>query len=429
MSRGGPEGALMLLSAGTAIRREASREHAQALSRLVDWERLTLSLAARRLLPQLGERIVELSAGHAPNRFAAAVEQAVAKTRRQGALLELVAMRLTRAFAVAGIDSMMLKGAFLGEAIYGDPGRRAAGDIDLLVGPNDLSAAVEIARRTGYGAPSDHVGSDGLPLLHYALAHESGQLPPLELHWRVHWYERAFSRDMLARAVEDPRWGLRAGPVDELASLLLFYARDGFLDLRLATDLGAWWDAFGSQLQQGSLAAILERYPDLKSVLLASAVAAERVVGVPADRLIGRSQRLSRRDRLAASLAEPNPKANQAQRSADAGLVDWLLTPPGGQSEFRQRQLLLPGGALTAGHPRESERRLFLTAEHLTRVLGRFGLRIARLLRDSCFSPFALRRDQELSPIGADPWSTHLQARPASRRPSAVEPSHDIHMR
>jgi hypothetical protein len=381
MSRGAPEAALTLLSAGTASRRTASRAQAAALARSVDWERLTATLAARRLLPQLGERITEMCAGQVPGRFASAVEEAVSQTRRQAALLQLVSVQLTRALTAAGIRSMILKGAFLGEAIYDDPGRRVAGDIDLLVASADLSAAVEIAKTVGYGAPTDHVGSDGLPLLHYALAHELGQLPPLELHWRIHWYERSFAADMLARAVEDDRVGLSAGLPDELTGLLLFYARDGFLDLRLATDLGAWWDTFGARLRPGALAPILERYPTLTGALLASVAAAEGVVGIPADRLIGSSRRLNRRTSLAASLADPNPKPNPAQLRADAGLVDWLLTPRGGSREFFQRQLLVASGVL-AERSREAERPTLSSVGHATRVLGRFALRIARLLRD-----------------------------------------------
>jgi hypothetical protein len=245
----------------------------------------------------------------------------------------------------------------------------------------DLSPAVEIAKTVGYGAPTDHVGSDGLPLLHYALAHERGQLPPLELHWRIHWYERSFAADMLERAVEDDRVGLSASLSDELTGLLLFYARDGFLDLRLATDLGAWWDTFGPRLQPRALVPMLERYPTLTGALLASVAAAERVVGLPADRLIGSVRPLNRRSWLAASLAEPNPKPNPAQLRADASLVDWLLTPPGGRREFFQRQLLVVSGVL-AERSRESERPTLSSVGHATRVLGRFALRIARLLRD-----------------------------------------------
>ena len=46
--------------------------------------------------------------------------------------------------------------------------------------------AVEVVRTLGYAVPTDHVEQGGLPLLHFVLAHERGELPPVELHWRVH---------------------------------------------------------------------------------------------------------------------------------------------------------------------------------------------------------------------------------------------------
>jgi hypothetical protein len=373
-----PEAALILLSAGTAARRRATLERATALARSLDWEKLAAMLSARRLLPQLGERIVELAAGHAPERFTLAVAQELAQTRRQGALLELVAKRLTRALADVGVDSLMLKGAFLGEAIYGDPGRRAAGDIDLLVAPENLRRAVAVAQQAGYGEPADHIGTDGLPLLHLALAHERGELPPLELHWRVHWYERTFASEMLVRAHHDPLWGLRAQPADELASLLLFYARDGFLDLRLASDLGAWWDACGSQLPSGALAPTFERYPALERALLAALTVAERVVGLPAARLIGAPRRSGARVRLAARLANPGARGDPSQLYADAGFVDWLLAPRGGQLEFVRRQLLPPRKVLDERSRLTNERQVSPLG-HSLRVLGRYGMTMARL--------------------------------------------------
>jgi hypothetical protein len=90
----------------------------------------------------------------------------------------------------------------------------------------------------------------GLPLLHFVLVHERGELPPVELHWRVHWYERSFARERLLPPAVDPPGDWRPAPADELAALLLFYARDGFIDLRLASDLGAWWDVHGAELSR-----------------------------------------------------------------------------------------------------------------------------------------------------------------------------------
>ena len=63
---------LILLSAGTAVRRLGLREEAGRLLGEVDWSRLTETLRQRRLLPTLGPRIVELAQGRASEDFAAA---------------------------------------------------------------------------------------------------------------------------------------------------------------------------------------------------------------------------------------------------------------------------------------------------------------------------------------------------------------------
>ncbi len=132
-----------------------------------------------------------------------------------------------------------------------------------------------MVRGLGYGAPTDHIQECGLPLLHFVLTHERGELPPVELHWRVHWYERAFARERpLPPSAVAGDW--RPAPADELAALLLFYASDGFVGLRLASDLGAWWDAYGAELRADGLEELLRSYPALAPVLPTAARAAER---------------------------------------------------------------------------------------------------------------------------------------------------------
>ncbi len=305
---------------------------------------------------------------------------------------------------------MTLKGASLAEAIYGDPGSRASSDIDLLVAASDLPAAVEILRQAGYGPPSGYVGDDGLPLLHLLLNHERSELPPVELHWRIHWYENHFAYDMLTRGETDRRGCLRPALADDFASLLLFYARDGFQDLRLATDLGAWWDKFGLRLQPSALRQTVVGYPALAKALLAALRVAEEVVGVPAASLVGSSRRLDVRARLATCLADPHPDLSFAQLNADMGLVDWLLTPHGGQRDFVVRQLLPPRDVLEERSRKRGERRAS-AAGHGVRVLARYGIALARIsgpsparldhrfARRTRANPFRNRHSTYLSPL------------------------------
>jgi hypothetical protein len=223
------------------------------------------------------------------------------------------------------------------------------------------------------------VNPDGLPALHFALEHERGELPPVELHWRIHWYERDFAHErLLPRSVHEAgNW--QPAPPDQLAALLLFYARDGFVGLRLAADIAAWWDTFGTQVPDGVLDALSTEYPALSRALTAAAETAERTVGLPARQLSRRTGRSSLHERVAMRVARPDPHASRAQLYAEMGLVDWLLAPPGQLRELVRRHLLLPREvraqqALHAGRSRPAT-----SLGHSARVLGRYGLAVTRL--------------------------------------------------
>jgi hypothetical protein len=380
MSQARVERQLILLSAGTAARRCAMLEHAQRLAGRVDWSQLTEMLRSRRLLTLLGPRIVALAAGRVSDDFSEAVDRAIAEGRRQGAFLQLISTQIIAALADAGIRSTPLKGPLLGELLYGDPGRRLSGDIDLLVAPEQLHAAVEVVRGLGYRAPTDHVERHGMPQLHFALVHERGELPPVELHWRIHWYERGFAAQRLLPRTADHATDWRPAPADELAALLLFYARDGFVDLRLATDVGAWWDVFATQLAPDALALLANEHPDLARVLVVASRVAEKVVGIVAERVPREISEHGLRDRLAIRLANPNPRASAPQLYAEIGLVDALLMPRGHFGAFVKRQLLPPREVL-AERARKTQQRRTTPLGHGVRVLGRYGLTITRLLR------------------------------------------------
>jgi hypothetical protein len=368
---------LMLIAVGIAARREAMREQAGSLAERIDWGRFAQTLRARRLLASLGSHVLELTGEAASDAFATDVAQAIESGRRQGTFLQLVAMRAISTLAEAGIRSTPLKGPILGEAIYGDVGRRWSSDVDLLVPVDRLRDAVAALATMGYRPPSDHVDAHGLPLLHFSLAHEDERLPQLELHWRVHWYERQFAQERLLAPPDTASDGWRPAPVDELAALLLFYARDGFIDLRLATDLSAWWDTLGGRASPGFLSAVVDRYPALGRALAASASAAERIAGLPAA-MLG-LPRLGWRERAAVRLANPHPHSSHPQLYADVSLIDGLLAPAGGMPAFARRQLLPPREVLRQRAQLTRSRRGNTRAGNGARMLVRYGLAMTRL--------------------------------------------------
>jgi hypothetical protein len=387
-TRSGPETEqqLIALAAATGARRAAMRGTLEGLTAAADWPRLTAELGGARLLPTLGPRIVEIAAGRAPEDFGAAVTASIEACRRQDALLALISARVEGALSGAGIRATGLKGSALGEAVYGEPGRRLSGDIDLLVAPGQLDEAVAVVRDLGYGRPTDHVEANGLPLLHFALSHERGELPPVELHWRIHWYEDRFAEDCLLTS-ELGRSDWRPQPVHELAALLLFYARDGFTGLRQAADIGAWWDRFGAGLEQGALDRVVHAYPRLGPALEAASLVSEQVIGVPLSETLGREPRLGSRGRVAVRFVDPRPYASAAQLFAEIGLIDGLLTPSDAFGAYLRRQVAPPLEVIRDHAEKAQSKKVGSPLGYSIRILGRYTLAFGRLLH----IPFAER--------------------------------------
>lgn len=370
---------LARLSAATRARREAEGERLEWLAGAVDWSALTQLLLGSRTLTMLGPRILAIGGEQASDEFRAALSAALERGRHQEVLLQLAGGLAMNALAAAEIRAAALKGPLLGEAIYGEPGRRPSSDVDLLVPAEDLHRAVEVARELGYEGPIDRPMADGLPLLHFSLTHKGGELPPLELHWRIHWYERRFARERLLPPSPESANDWRPAPGDELAALLLYYARDGFTGLRQASDLGAWWDRLGLEVSDGTLEQTSAAYPALASALTAALTRAASAVGLP--RSLDR-RALRSRQRLAVQLATREPiYRSKEQLFADIGLIDGLLTPPGGLTAFVRRQVVPPREVIRERAEKDGEAPVASPLAYALSVLARFSLALASLLR------------------------------------------------
>src|SRR2546423_4192093 len=291
---------LALLLAGTEGRRRQARARIVELGAAADPTCVVAYLSERRLLALVGSRLLDVIPD-APAPLRDAVAAAIDQNRLEAMAIEGVTTRLTGRLEAEGIATLPLKGPRLAEALYGDVGLRASADVDLLVPTDRLEQAVATARAEGYRAPREDVRPDDLPDLHFELSHP--RLPTVELHWRVHWYDSGFSQDALRRSEPAEDGVRRPPPADELAMLLLFYARDGFHGLRHAADIAAWGDhheAFGATA--GLLDEHAAAYPDIRSALRAAAIGAARHAGVPAPALLSGVDHLDRRERLAVAL-------------------------------------------------------------------------------------------------------------------------------
>jgi hypothetical protein len=339
MSRGiDSENELMLLLSATRRRREAAGPRLRTLIAKVDPDRFVELARRQRLLAILGERMLEVDGPRRPE-----IDQAarLERTRQevQMLLFEAATSTLMERLESDGVPTLPLKGTVLARRAHGDAALRPITDIDLLVDASLMPKAVEIAKTVGY-ALATHEGIVP-PQLHYRLDDPRANLPVLELHWRVHWYESEFATAMLERAV---RVGAErvAQPQDEIAALLLFYQRDGFVGLRLACDIAGWWDRQGGDVPPGALGKLAAKHPGLERAWVAAALTAEQVVGVPGRQLLGQSPSTGRRRvRAAVRLSNWDLRGTEDRISTDVTLVDALCTPRGGFGAFANRTLLL----------------------------------------------------------------------------------------
>jgi hypothetical protein len=363
---------LVLALCGTAERRRREAEAAAALVPRVDARRLGTLLERLRLTGLVGGRLQGLGVRVDP-RLEEEIRSWTAQVRERGRTHELTTLTILAELEQAGIRALALKGSVLARELYGDVGVRSPGDIDLLVAPGHLPAAVQVVQRMGWAHQAVASRTTALPLLHETLAHPA--LPRVELHWRVHWYETRFAADALARADRAaPHEPLIMDSADGLAALMLFYARDGFAGLRIPADAATWWD---TRCEGCDLDALVEhtatRYPQLGGPLRLGAEILAALVGLPTSLETSRF-----RFGVAAQLATPFEEVTLAQVKTKVGLVDLLLAPRRGAraSVRRERQKIPPGleRPLTRQDPLAAR---LARAEHVLRTLRRWTLALA----------------------------------------------------
>jgi hypothetical protein len=78
------------------------------------------------------------------------LQQAYQTNLHKAMFLSRELIRILDCLSAAGLEVMPYKGLALAEAVYGDIALRQAGDIDLLIRPQDLPRIIEVVRELGY---------------------------------------------------------------------------------------------------------------------------------------------------------------------------------------------------------------------------------------------------------------------------------------
>jgi hypothetical protein len=155
-----------------------------ALSRITDtdWENIVNLSKRQGLTPILYKRLKEIS-----DRFEIPAEIIeITKNYYLSNIVRNVRIqhnlgRILKLFNETGIEAIVLKGAYLSEAVYGNIALRTMSDIDILVKSSDISQAEQLILSLGYITHSQNrqIGNKHFV---YERPHDS---TPLELHWHI----------------------------------------------------------------------------------------------------------------------------------------------------------------------------------------------------------------------------------------------------
>ncbi len=141
--------------------------------------RRPLRVGSARLLPAVH---LNLRGFVAPGPWLEAAKTEYLRARYSNLLRFDDAALVLRVFRERGLDFLLLKGAALIAAHYGDPGQRPMVDLDVLVREEQAGGAIEVLGALGY-APAAPADAPARALVHSIPFTKAGTAP-LDLHWR-----------------------------------------------------------------------------------------------------------------------------------------------------------------------------------------------------------------------------------------------------
>ena len=321
-----PEEQFLLALTRLFAQRAGHGEELRALLEACDQQRLGDLIYEQGVLALHGTRLLELAADQVSSELRERIDSAVALNGRRALVLEKLLDDALAALAAHGIAALPFKGPRLASAAHGDPALRSSIDLDVLVAPAELRAAASALAAVGFTPGVDRLRADGLPELHLTLVHREPWAPRLDLHWRVHWADTTHAQTLL-----------EGRPADDLAILMLCYVRDGLVGVRLASDIGGWWDRHGAELPERAFEPLVAAHPALGPALATAVRASAALTGLDAEALLSPAS-LGLAPSQALRMTDPLARADPQQLRAQTALVEWSTIPrPERRGFFRRR--------------------------------------------------------------------------------------------
>jgi hypothetical protein len=153
----------------------------------IAWSKLRALAAYHRVRPLLNKRLAEHASAFVPESvmIALASEFRAVATQNLHMMGELIAV--TKVFAAADIPVLPHKGPLLAQIVYSDLALRQFADLDILVHPSDLPAAIALLTNRGYRTIEDLQWLSPSALLRWTgeTCYTSPCGVSFDLHWRL----------------------------------------------------------------------------------------------------------------------------------------------------------------------------------------------------------------------------------------------------
>lgn len=199
----------------------------------IDWDFLLKLISRHGLLPLINRFSKQPATNCIPIHFQAKTQKAYQDSVRKNLFLTYCLERLLSRLAEAGIEALPYKGPALAIQLYGDSSMRQFGDLDILVRPSDVKAAMEILGSEGFFPknPVRPAWYDDLirSQYHFCLVNREKDVT-VELHWGLLYGHHGLhlEMDLLWEKTDKLKLILKEFPVPSIENLIFILIIHGF---------------------------------------------------------------------------------------------------------------------------------------------------------------------------------------------------------